>query len=929
MLSAGEKIGHYEIIRLLGQGGMGQVYLATDEILERQVAIKFLPQEIERDPTTRQRFVREAKSAAALDNPFICKVYETGDSEGKAFIAMEFVEGKTLDEKLKEETFVLRDSLRIALEIAEALDAAHKKGIVHRDLKPSNIMITPQGHAKVMDFGLAKRILPGGEQELSRTMTQSSITEQGAIAGTISYMSPEQARGEGIDAKSDIFAFGIILHEMLTGGHPFSKSSAIETLSSILRDPPPQTHIKPKSVNPIIAPIIRKALAKDTNTRYQSATELITDLRKAQREITGGPGIKRLLPIIGAGVLVIAILVVVALRFVVPHRSSLPEAGPEPISVLIADFQNRTGDPVFDGALEQLLGISLEEAPFISIYERGQARKLGNQIDPGSEGNLSAELAQLISNREGINIVVDAAIEPEGEGFSIQVRAIDPVNNKQIAESTKKIKNKSEVGQAVDFLSAKLRDKLGGTSPESAQALAGETFTVSSLAAMNAYARAQELNYQGKREEAIQWFLKALDHDPNLGRAYASLGVIYNNLQKPEESDKYFDMAMARIDQMSEREKLRTLSTYYLIKKNYPMVIDVLNELKEKFPADISIYANLPFAYFQSRNMDMAAEEGRRSVEFNPKNSLYRYNQIWYEMGAGNFEEAEREIHALLELEPSYVEAYVCLGLLELVRGQTTKAAESYQLLESHGAYGSALATTGYADIAAYEGRLSDAIEILKKGIDFDLENDQRLIAADKYIALAQAYLSAGNKNLAVGAADKAIETIRIAEIMFPAAEIYIQAGRHEKARELASELSRKIQPAHRAFAKLIGGELSNARGDVSSAIQLYHEAQDLVDMWHGRFLLGCTYLEMEAYSEAYAEFDRCLKRRGEATSVFFIDLPTFRYLDSLDYYIGRALEGMGSPAAKESYKKFLDIKVNADPGSPLVTDAQRRLDNR
>jgi tetratricopeptide (TPR) repeat protein/predicted Ser/Thr protein kinase len=926
MLSTGEKIGHYEIIRLLGQGGMGQVYLAKDDILERQVAIKFLPEEMERDPTTRQRFVREAKSAAALDNPFICKVYETGDCEGKVFITMEFVEGKTLDEKLEEGPFVLRDSLRISLEIVEALDAAHRKGIVHRDLKPSNIMITPQGHAKVMDFGLAKRVLPGGEQELSRTMTQSSITEQGAIAGTISYMSPEQARGEGIDARSDIFAFGIILHEMLTGNHPFSKASAIETLSSILRDPPPQTHIKPKSVNPVIAPIIRKALAKDMSTRYQSAAEIIADLRKAQRDIIGGPGIKRLLPIIGAGVLVVAILVVVALWLVVPHRSPVPEAGPEPISVLIADFQNRTGDPVFDGALEQLVGISLEEAPFISVYERGQALKLGNQLDPSSEGKLTAELAQLISNREGINIVVDAAIEQEEEGFSIQVKAIDPVSSEQITQASRRIKNKSEIGKAVDYLSGKLREGLGETSPESAQALAGETFTVSSLAAMNAYARAQELNYQGKREEAIKWFLKALDHDPNLGRAYASLGVIYNNLQKPEESDKYFDMAMARIDQMSEREKLRTLSTYYLIKKNYPMVIDVLNELEEKFPADISIYANLPFAYFQSRNMDMAAEAGRRSVEFNPKNSLYRYNQIWYEMGAGNFDEAEREIHALLELEPSYVEAYVCLGLLELVRGQTTKAAESYRSLESHGAYGNALATTGYADIAAYEGRLSDAVEILKKGIDFDLENDQRLIAADKYIALAQVYMFTGNKNLAVGAADKAIATIRVAEIMFPAAEIYIQAGQHEKARELAAELSRKIQPAHRAFAKLIGGELSDARGDVSGAIQLYHEAQDLVDMWYGRFLLGCTYLEMEAYSEAYSEFDRCLKRRGEATSVFFIDLPTFRYLDSLDYYIGRALEGMGSPAAKDSYQKFLRIKENADKGIPLVEDCRSRL---
>ena len=248
----------------------------------------------------------------------------------------------------------------------EALEKAHRRGIVHRDLKPANIMITPQGHAKVMDFGLAKRVLPGGEKELSRTLTKSSITEAGAIAGTISYMSPEQARGEEVESKSDIFSLGIIIYEMVTGGHPFSKASAIETLSSILRDVPPQTQIKPKSVNPILSPILRKALAKDTSTRYQSASELAADLRKAQKEITGGPGIKRLLPIIGAGVVVVAIVVVLAMRFVVPRGAPVPETGPEPISVLVADVQNQTGDPVFDGVLESMLSLSLDGASYIS-----------------------------------------------------------------------------------------------------------------------------------------------------------------------------------------------------------------------------------------------------------------------------------------------------------------------------------------------------------------------------------------------------------------------------------------------------------------------------------------------------------------------------------------------------------------------------------
>ncbi|MCK4826667.1 tetratricopeptide repeat protein, partial [bacterium] len=446
-------------------------------------------------------------------------------------------------------------------------------------------------------------------------------------------------------------------------------------------------------VNPLFTPILRKALAKETDDRYQSIKELIVDIRKLQRDIVGGARfVYRGMPVIAGTIVIIALLLTGIWWFVLRGKVSSPEVVPEPISVLITDFQNQTGDPVFDGALEQLLGISLEGAPFISIYERAQARQLANQLDPSADSRLSSKLAQLICQREGINVVIDASIEPSGDGYDIKVWALDPSTSEKIAEASRKIKTKADVFKAADYLSTKLRSALGDTPTKLAQAFAGETFTVSSLAAMNAYARAQELNYQGRREEAVQWFLKALDHDPNLGRAYASLGVIYNNLQKHEESDKYFEMAMARIDQMSEREKLRTLGTYYLIKKNYPKAIEGFTTLIEKYPADISAYTNLAFAHFQSRNMALAAEVGRRAVEFNPKKSIYRYNQIWYAMGAGDFEAAEQEVHSLLELEPSYVEAYVCKGLLELAQGQTTQATETYRVLETQGAYGTALA---------------------------------------------------------------------------------------------------------------------------------------------------------------------------------------------------------------------------------------------
>ena len=931
MHSPGDRIDHYKIERLLGQGGMGQVYLATDDILERQVAIKFLPEEMERDPATRQRFLREAKSAAALDHPFICKVYETGESEGKSFISMEYVEGHTLDEKMKEEPFSLGETLRISLEITEALEKAHKRGIVHRDLKPANIMITPQGHAKVMDFGLAKRILPGGEKELSRTMTQSSITEAGSIAGTISYMSPEQARGEDIDAKSDIFSLGIIIYEMVTGGHPFSKPSAIETLSSILRDIPPQTQIRPKSVNPIIGPILKKALAKDTNTRYQEAAELAADLRKAQKEISGGPGIKRLIPIIGAAVVVVAIVVVLAMRFIVPRGAPVPETGPEPISVLVADVQNQTGDPVFDGVLESMLSLSLDGASYISVFDNKRARSKALDIRPNSEGRIDLELAQLICQSAGVNLAVNSTIEQDDGGYLITVRAIDPTNSNEVAKVEQKIGSKQDVFKAADLLSAKFQSQLVDIPDDSTEALMKETFTTTSLEAMKAYSEAQILDAIGNEQEAIQSYQRAIDFDPNFARAYAGLAVSYYAIRDFANSETNYKMAIDLIAKMpnlmTDREKHRTRGGYYLFKQNYKRAIEEYRALVEQNPDDLAGYTNLALANFLGYRMQDAFERGLKAVEQDPENLDYRYNQSWYALASGNYEMAIQEARKTLEIDPTYVKAFVVLALTEIGQGRHDEAVRIYEELQALSESGATWACIGLADLALYEGRLEEAIAILNKGITSDLEQNRNFYANPKYRMLAQAYLIQGKNAQAIEAADKALEIYAGGETKFTAAQIYLEAGQEDKARNIAGELAREVQDIHQAYAKLINGCLAMKRSDAANGLKLCDEAQGLVDTWLGRFNLGRGYLEAGAFAEAQSEFEKCERRRAEALSVFLMDFPTFRYLDSLDYYIGRALEGMGSPAAKEYYQKFLDIKANADPGNPLVTDTQNRLD--
>jgi serine/threonine protein kinase/tetratricopeptide (TPR) repeat protein len=926
LFTPGDKVQHYEIIRLLGEGGMGKVFLAKDTILDRKVALKFLPEEVEKDPHTRERFIYEAKAAAALDHPFICKVYETGESKGKAYIAMEYVEGQTLKSLLEKGPLPLRDALQTTLEAAEAIEYAHAHRIIHRDLKPANIMCTSQGHTKVMDFGLAKRVLPKGEAELSRTLTQASLTGQGTIAGTIAYMSPEQAKGDQVDGRSDIFSLGIVLYEMISGKHPFSKPSPIETLTSILRDQMPAPHIKPKSVNPVLNPILRKALAKNPDERYAKISDFVADLRRAQRETFGGRPVSRLLPIIGAAVIIIVLAVFVILKFIKPRPTS-GEAEAKTVSVLIADVTNQTGDPMLDGVLEQLLGISLGGAENVSLFERKSAITLINRLDPKSEGRLSGEKARLLCRRENINAIINASITQERGAYSIKAQAVDPVSGQTLAEADQTIRNKTDILKAADFLSTKLRAGLGVIPPGSSEALIKETFTTTSIEAMKEYADGQRFAALGKKKEAVTAYLRAIDHDPNFGRAFGGLAATYYNMGQHQLAEKYYKEALDRIEQMTELEKHRTRGGYYLFKSNFKRAIEEYEALVKANPKDDAGHTNLAFAYFLGFRMPEAYEEGLKAVELDPEFLDYRYNQSWYALAAGNFERSREEARKTLTIDPKYEKAFIVLALVELAQGRLAEATKNYQLLEGLGPEGASFAAAGMADLAVYEGRIEEAIGGLKKSIAVDIENKSNYTGANKLFILAQAYLLQGKNAQATKAAEEALKLYSPEEWLFAAAQVYLDAGQEDKARNIAAELGKKVQDVHLAYAKLLGGYLSLKRGDTANALKLFDEAQGLVDTWLGRFALGQAYLEAKAFTEAAAEFEKCEKRKGEALSVFLNDFPTVRYLDSLDYYIGRALEGQGKKeAARASYQKFSDVKAKADQGQALFEDARKRL---
>jgi tetratricopeptide (TPR) repeat protein/predicted Ser/Thr protein kinase len=901
---------------------MGDVYLAIDTALDRKVALKYLSGDIASEPHARERFLREARAAAALDHPFICKIYETGEDRGMLYIAMEYVEGETLAQRLERRPLSLDEIIRASVELAEALQVAHGHGIVHRDLKPANIILT-QGHAKVMDFGLAKKLPPNLTEVDSEALTapDRGRTEAGVVVGTLAYMSPEQAKGEPVDTRSDIFAFGVVLFEMVSGEHPFRKASKLETVSAILKDPPPALKIR-GPVPRKLRSILQKCLAKMPAERYENAESLALDLKQLRSSVERTA---RTAYLWAAGLSVAILLLAGAWWMNVSKRSPSPPSVNTPVSILIADFENRTGEAVLDGVLEQAAAIGLEDAPFISAYARGRAREVAGDIDPSLE-RLDEGAARLVAQREGINVVVTGSITAEGSEYRLALEAVDGVSGERVSSSQAVVSSKDEILPAIGELVVQTRKALGDTVPTSVEVAARETFTAASLEAAQSYARAQELMTAGRWAEAIPVYMHAVQLDPDFGRAYAGLAASHANLNQAEEGKKYYERALSRIDRMTDREKHRTRGGYYLLVRNYENAAEEYQALVDKYPSDPAGSSNLPLAYFYGRSMGRALATGRLAVEAHPENILTRGNLALYAMYASDFETAASEAEKVRAENPSYETAYVPAAIAKLDNGDIEATTAIYSALRDVSPWGASLASTGLADLALYQGDLDRATDILTKGIDGDRATGFEAEAARKLIMLARVALLRGDKPGAADRSEEALSASGRQYIMLAAASILSEAGREERALELASALATRLEPEPRTYAKLIEGQVELQRGNAQRALALFGEAKDVLDTWLGRFLVGLAYLDASAYTEAYSEFENCLKRRGEAAAIFLDDVPSYHYLPTVYFYLGRAQEGLGSPAAADSYKRYLSLREKGSASDTNAIEARRRL---
>jgi serine/threonine protein kinase/tetratricopeptide (TPR) repeat protein len=926
-IEPGSVIGErFEVLQLLGEGGMGAVYKAHDRELERDVALKLIRPELARNPEILQRFKHELILARQVTHRNVIRIFDLGQAEGHKYITMEYLDGRDLRSVLREKgKLPPEEAAKIILQICRALEAAHAEGVIHRDLKPQNIMLDANGRAYVMDFGIARSAyLPG-------------MTQTGALVGTPEYMSPEQAKGEKLDERSDLFSLGVILYELLVGTSPYHSDTPLATLwRRIQEKAKPLEEIDPTIPKPL-CDIVAKALEIEPKDRFANAAEFASHLESwlgISPSTAGSTTYQALVPAqpaqkpiwkytaIGALVLLVAVAAIGLPRKF--FSRSAPKAAHPPVSVLVADFTNHTGDPIFDDTLEPMFNVALEGASFINAFNRGNARKLAAQLPHPSE-KLDEQPARLVAVSQGVNIVITGELSLRGDKYNVSATALDAQTGNVIAKTEATAANKDEVLLTIPKLAAPIRKALGDSTSESAQLQAASgAFTAANLEVVHQYAIAMEQQSSGKIQEAMQSFSKAAELDPNFARAYSGMSAASWNLGRPSDAEKYAKTAMQHIDRMTERERYRLRGFYYAASGNWQKCVEEYSELVKAYPSDNIGHNNLATCYSQLRNWPKAVDEARQDVKLRA-NAEGLQNLSLFSSYGGDFPGGEREARQLQQLMPNFEYGYLALAFAQLGQGQLAQAAESYKKLATLSPLGASMSASGLADLGLYEGRISEAIRILEQGASADLAAKDIDSAANKFATLGYARLLRGQNREASDAAKKALAGSQAVRVRFLAGRTLAETGDYPQAQKLAEDLGGDIRPEPQAYAKIVEGNILLKRGERAEAIKSFTDANKLLDTWISRFDLGRAYVEAGAYTEATSEFDKCISRRGEALALFLDEVPTSGFFPPVYFYRGRAEEGLGSSGAADSYQKFLAIQEKGEE-TPMLQDAKKRL---
>ena len=948
-LEPGQPFGaRYRILRVLGAGGMGVVYQAWDQELGVAVALKVIRPEVVADPHSardvERRFKRELLLARQVTHRNVVRIHDLGEVDGIKYITMPFIEGSSLARALTSKgRLPVSEALPIARDIASGLAAAHEAGVVHRDLKPENVMLESDGHAVIMDFGISRSASPQPRAVDKTTPTPNrtatfdasalgaGLTMAGTVVGTLDYMAPEQARAEPVDQRADIYSFGMILRDALLGLRRGGSGTAIAELMARIKEAPPSIRTVDPELPEAVDRIVARCLEPDPAARYQTTQELLADLNRLDDEGQPLPEPRKFTRrhAIAAG---IAFTGIVSGTYWLAQPAP-PEVQPPPTSVLIADFDNQAGDPVFDGALEQALALAMEDAPFITVYPRADARRAAAQTIPSWGGKVNREVGLLLAGREGLNYLIAGRIQKKDDGYLLTVEVEAPSDNSTAGTDRRpaitverEISSKQDVLGGVGEAAAQVLRRLGKTDPAKTP-FAPETVTAASLQAMNAYARGQDLSLAGKPLEALKAYQEAVSLDPSFGRAYSGMGVVYGNLKRISESDEAYKKALPHLNRMTEREQHRTLGSYsLLVSRDYQKAADSYEALVSKYPADNAGHANLAIAYLQLRKVGLAMIEGRKAIDIYPRNLLQRTNYSMYAMYAGDFGTSIAQATQVLKDNPSLDFALLTLARAQLGAGDVQAARQAYTRLASLTDVGASQAALGLADLEMYLGRYKEAVGILERGIAADEKAGSQHDMAVKLVALAESHMALGRTGPGLAAARRAIRIGGHESVLFPAGRILLDAKQEDELPAVISALERMLQTHTTAYARLLEGEQALRRGRFVDGLEPMRQASERHDAWFVRYVLGRAYLEAGSPVSAIQEFEQCVKRKGEAVDAFVADASTLRYFPSALYWLGRAHEAVGSVAlARANYAEYLKIRKDANPPDPLAADAARR----